>query len=127
MTARRGGPRVATLFAAVAVTAVLGGCGASGGAGSAASPIATNTVDLPESYKFVPAAITVPAGTTVTWTNHDNFTHSVQLDGVAAPGLVMKPGDTVTQQFQTAGTFHYVCTFHSQNMQGTVVVTAATG
>ena len=34
-----------------------------------------DSVDLPKSYKFAPAAITVTAGTTVTWTNDDNFTH----------------------------------------------------
>ena len=39
-------------------------------------PVATNRVDLPPSYKFEPALITVPDGTTVTWTNKDNFTHS---------------------------------------------------
>jgi plastocyanin len=117
------GLRAAMLLAAVTLPLALAACGASG---ASAAPVATDKVDLPPSYKFVPAAITVPAGTTVTWTNHDNFTHSVQLDGVAAPGLVMKPGESVSQAFATAGTFHYVCTFHSQNMQGTVVVTGPT-
>jgi plastocyanin len=32
----------------------------------------------------------------------------------------------VTRAFPTAGTFHYVCAFHPQNMKGTVVVTAPT-
>jgi plastocyanin len=116
------------LLAAVAGASAAGvaGCGSSSGAAAAgASPVATNTVDLPRSYKFAPAAITIPAGTTVRWTNDDNFTHSVQLDGVTGQGLVMKPGESVSQAFPTAGTFHYVCAFHPQNMQGTVVVTAS--
>jgi plastocyanin len=118
-------PRAATLLAVVVATVVLGACSSSAGSAAAASPVATTTVDLPKSYKFEPAAIIVAAGATVTWKNDDNFTHSVQLDGVASPGLVMKPGQSVTQSFPTAGTFHYVCAFHPQNMKGTVVVTAA--
>jgi plastocyanin len=129
LIARSGRLRALVLLAAVAgaVVATVAACSGSGGAAAAAaSPVATNTVDLPRSYKFAPAAITVPVGTTVHWTNNDNFTHSVQLDGVSGQGLVMKPGESVSQAFQTAGTFHYVCAFHPQNMQGTVVVTGGT-
>ncbi|MFL5770607.1 MAG: plastocyanin/azurin family copper-binding protein [Chloroflexota bacterium] len=111
------GAGTAALMAVLALAAI--GCaGANGGAD--ASPVATTTVDLPKSYKFVPAAIEVKAGDTVTWTNSDNFTHSVQLDG--AQPLVMKPGQSVTHAFDTAGTFNYICSFHPQNMKGRVVV-----
>ncbi|HEU4571238.1 MAG TPA: plastocyanin/azurin family copper-binding protein [Candidatus Limnocylindrales bacterium] len=118
--------RAGLLLAAAVAATSLAGCAASGtsGAGASATLVATDHVDLPRSYKFAPTVITVAAGTTVTWTNDDNFTHSVELDGVAAPGLVMHPGESVSQQFATAGTFHYVCTFHPRDMQGTVVVTA---
>jgi plastocyanin len=114
--------RAGLLLAAAAVAASLAGCA---GSSASASPVATDKVDLPPSYKFAPEAITVAVGTTVTWTNNDNFTHSVQLDGVASPGLVMKPGESVTQTFATAGSFHYVCSFHAQEMQGTVIVTSS--
>lgn len=93
---------------------------------AAAGPVAVSTVDLPPSYRFVPAAITVPAGTTVTWTNHDNFTHSVHfLDG-GLPGRpqVMAPGASTTFIFAAPGTYHYECSFHPRDMQGTVTVTA---
>jgi plastocyanin len=90
------------------------------------SAVATNKVDLPPSYKFVPAEITVPAGTTVTWTNHDNFTHSVKLAAGGDPHI-MKPGESVTITFDKAGTQSYFCTFHPQVMKGTVVVTPAGG
>ena len=111
---------------------VLGGlalaaCSAGGsGATSNAIPVATTGVDLPPSYRFVPAAISVTAGSTVTWTNHDNFTHSVAfLDGgLPTEPLVMKPGQTATFTFPAPGTYHYQCSFHPQNMQGTVVVDA---
>ena len=62
-----------TLLAALWLVA----CASAGDA--TASPVATNTVELPKSYRFAPAAITVPAAATVTWTNHDDFTHNVRL------------------------------------------------
>ncbi len=115
--------RSRALAAVAALGLILAACSGSGGAGG--SPVATTTVDLPQSYKFAPSAITVANGATVTWTNHDNFTHSVQfLDG-GLPGdpRVMKPGETVTFTFDKAGTFSYQCSFHPQNMKGSVTVT----
>jgi plastocyanin len=87
------------------------------------APVATNKVDLPPSYKFVPANITVPAGTEVTWTNNDNFTHSVRLLDDGGAVMNMKPGESVSFTFTTPGLRHYDCSFHSQNMMGTVLVT----
>jgi plastocyanin len=112
--------RAVALVGAMALLAVLAGCAS----GSSGSPVATTTVDLPPSYRFAPAAIQVTAGSTVTWTNHDNFTHSVQfLDGgLPTDPLVMPPGATVTFAFPTAGTFHYQCHIHPQNMKGVVTV-----
>jgi plastocyanin len=116
--------RVAAVLAAAALAVLLlGGCsGASSGAN--ASPVATTTVDLPKSYRFAPAAIAVQTGATVTWTNSDNFSHSVAfLDGgLPSQPMVMEPGQSVTFTFDHAGTFHYQCHFHPQNMQGSVTV-----
>jgi plastocyanin len=127
---RRVGPggRIGAVAGIGSILAVvlLGGCSAGGSVGTTASPVATTTVDLPPSYRFAPGAISVKAGATVTWTNHDNFSHSVAfLDGgLPAEPLVMKPGETTTFTFPSAGTYHYQCSFHPQNMQGTVVVSA---
>jgi plastocyanin len=107
---------------------VLGAAGCSGqGSGSGSSgPVATTTVDLPPSYRFSPAEISVTSGATVTWTNHDNFTHSVAfLDGgLPSDPRVVKPGETTTFTFTSPGTFHYQCSFHPQNMKGTVIVSS---
>ena len=113
---------VAVVLAAIAVLATIAGC--SGASAGGASPVATNQVDLPASYRFAPAAVVVPTGATVTWTNHDNFTHSVQfLDGgLPTDPLVMEPGQSVTFTFTRAGTFSYQCHFHPQNMKGSVTV-----
>jgi plastocyanin len=108
------------LFVALALAAI--GCSSSGAAGNA-SPVATTSVDLPKSYKFAPAAITVVAGSTVTWTNDDNFTHSVRIEG--GTPMVIKPGEKTTFTFDTPGTFKYDCSFHPQDMKGAVVVSGA--
>lgn len=91
------------------------------------TPVATTTVDLPRSYRFEPAAIVVALGASVTWTNSDNFTHSIQFDGDPAPGTVVAPGASTVRRFDEPGTFDYLCAFHPQDMHGTVFVTTAPG
>jgi plastocyanin len=113
----------------LAASIALAACGQASGAGgpAGASPVATSSVDLPASYRFSPTAITVPSGTTVTWTNHDNFSHSVQfLDGgLPKDARLMKPGESTTFTFATPGTYRYQCSLHPQAMQGSVVVTGS--
>ena len=86
--------RLVGILLAAAVAILVGACSTSGSNGNpAGEPVATSTVDLPPSYKFEPKAISVATGTTVTWTNHDNFTHSVKfLDGgLPSDPMLMPP------------------------------------
>lgn len=107
----------------VAATILLVAC--TGGSGGSASPVATSAVDLPPSYKFVPPAITVAVDTTVTWTNSDNFSHTVDIADDPAEPLFMSPGERVTYTFDSPGTFAYVCSLHPNDMTGTVIVTGS--
>jgi plastocyanin len=93
-----------------------------GSASPNAGPVATAHVDLPQSYLFSPADIVVKAGTTVSWKSSDSFTHSVRLIDSGQVVGIMKPGDTVSFTFATASTYKYDCSFHPQNMKGTVTV-----
>ena len=112
------------LLATVTLLALLGAAAGCAAPGPAASPVATATVNLPPSYRYEPAAITVPAGTTVTWTNTDHFTHSVQLlDGGASAPLQMEPGQATSFTFVAPGTYPYQCSLHPQDMRGSVTVT----
>ena len=86
-------------------------------------PVATDRVELPPSYLFRPAAITVPAGTMVTWVNHDRFTHSVRLVDDGGAIHILRPGDSITVSFATPGLHHYDCSFHPRDMHGSVLVT----
>lgn len=105
---------------ALALALVLAACGAT----PAAQPVMTNQVDLPPSYLFSPALIQVAPGTTVSWTNHDNFTHSVRLIDLGGQMVgIMHPGQSVRFTFDRIGTYHYDCSFHPQSMKGTVIVT----
>lgn len=120
--------RRAATFVAIAILALSpAACGGSAAGNEGGAPVSTTQVDLPKSYRFAPAAIVVTAGATVTWTNSDNFTHSVTFDGEPSPGAVIAPGASTSRTFAESGTFHYVCTFHPQDMEGSVEVTAALG
>jgi plastocyanin len=107
----------ALLAAALAATALAAGCG---GASTSAEPVATTEVEMVKSYRFHPKTIEITAGSTVTWTNEDNFTHTVQVDG--QEDHKVEPGERVSITFDEPGTYDYVCTLHSQDMEGTVVV-----
>ncbi len=105
-----------------AALAVAGACARPAAGGGV---VATARVDLPRSYLYAPAAITVPAGTRVTWTNHDVFTHSVRIHELSDTDQIMKPGDSASFAFARPGLYHYDCIFHTQMMKGTVEVTPA--
>ena len=118
--------RLVGILLAAALAILVGACSTSGSNGNpAGEPVATSTVDLPPSYRFEPKAISIPAGTTVTWTNHDNFTHSVKfLDGgLPSDPMLMPPGASTTFTFANPGTYAYECHLHPQDMRGTVTVT----
>jgi plastocyanin len=82
--------------------------------------VATTEVEMVKSYRFDPKAIEIEAGETVTWTNNDNFTHTVQVDGQGDHKV--EKGESVSIEFGTPGTYHYVCTLHSRDMEGEVIV-----
>jgi plastocyanin len=104
------------LFPAVALLAgslFAAGCG---GAGESSEPVATTEVSMAKSYRFDPETIEIEAGDTVTWTNEDNFTHAVQVDG--QEDHKVGQGDSVEITFDKPGT----CTLHRHDMGGTVIV-----
>lgn len=99
----------------------LAAAGCAGSAG-AAQPVDTNQVTAVKSYRWEPKVIRVPAGTTVTWRNDDNFSHSVRLlSGDRTPHL-MQPGQSVSLTFDTPGEYPYECSLHPREMQGKVIV-----
>ena len=104
------------LPALASVALVAAGCGSS----ESSAPVATTEVEMVKSYRFDPKVIEVEAGETVTWRNEDNFTHTVQVDG--QEDHEVGKGESVSITFDTPGTYSYVCTLHSQDMDGEVIV-----
>jgi plastocyanin len=105
------------LPAVAAVALVAAGCG---GSGESSEPVAANEVSMAKSYVFEPKVIEIEAGETVTWTNDDNFTHTVQVDG--QEDHEVEQDESVSITFDTPGTYQYVCTLHRQDMDGEVIV-----
>lgn len=110
---------VAGVVAGVALT----GCSSGGTKGNAATGPAksTNAVTI-KGFKFVPAVITVKAGTVVTWTNADDVEHSATSDDKSFDSRLLGKGKTYSFTFTKAGTFEYHCMPH-QYMKGKVIVT----
>jgi plastocyanin len=70
---------------------------------------------------FKPATVTIAKGTRVRWVNRGTRTHST----TSTKGLwnvTLAPGESFGRRFRKAGTFTYLCVFHS-GMTGTIVVT----
>jgi plastocyanin len=68
---------------------------------------------------YAPKSIAVPAGTTVTWTNHDDDDHNVTGSGMKSASFGKDA--TYSHAFTDAGMYAYVCSLHPQ-MKGTVTV-----
>ncbi|HEV3474488.1 MAG TPA: cupredoxin domain-containing protein [Actinomycetota bacterium] len=85
-------------------------------------PVATNTVDMPRSYRFEPAVIEIDAGTTVTWTNSDQFPHTVHLLDDSEVDENVPVGESIDIPFEQPGTVYYECSLHPQEMQGKIIV-----
>lgn len=75
-----------------------------------------------ENVAFQPDELTVPAGTTVAWTNQDVVAHTTTSDDDLWGSGRMSQGDTFSFTFEEPGTYNYICTIHPAQMQGTVVV-----
>jgi plastocyanin len=71
-------------------------------------------------FSFSPKSLTVKAGTTVTWTNHDSLTHTVTANQGAFNSPVL-PGSSFSFTFTKAGTYAYHCMIHP-SMMATIVV-----
>lgn len=75
-------------------------------------------------YAFQPAAITVPAGTTVRWVNREKRQyHSVWFEALGEPEPdYIFPEESYERSFDSPGEFPYRCGPHPE-MRGMVTVT----
>jgi len=80
----------------------------------ASIPVKTSKAEVViDNFSFSPKTFTVPAGATVTWTNHDNVPHVVtSADDQFKKSLVLKTGQRFSNTFATAGSYSYFCSIH---------------
>ena len=74
-----------------------------------------------DNFSFGPATITVPVGTTVTWTNRDDIPHTVVSDDKVFKSKVLDTDEKFSFTFTKPGTYPYFCSVHPK-MTGKVVV-----
>ena len=84
------------------------------------TPPVANSVSI-VNMSFSPATLTVTAGTTVTWTNNDNMTHTVTSDATGFDSGDLTVGSKFSKVFSVACTYSYHCTIHP-TMKGSIVV-----
>jgi plastocyanin len=75
-----------------------------------------------EKLAFMPATLTIKAGSTVTFENHDEMPHNIVGAGGAFRSKLLNTNDKFSMVFTTPGEFAYICGVHP-NMKGKVIVT----
>ncbi|HVM93121.1 MAG TPA: cupredoxin family copper-binding protein [Terriglobales bacterium] len=117
---------IATLIAGASLM-ILGGSASQAQHGSSTGklmPAAAGTdaaqVSI-SSYAFNPATLTVKAGTTVTWTNHDDDPHSIDSVDGKFKSKALDTGSKFEYRFSEAGEYPYNCRFHPK-MTAKIVV-----
>jgi plastocyanin len=83
-----------------------------------------STIVIIRDFNFSPAAVSVPAGSKVTWVNCEpsgTASHTTTADAAGWTSPLLAPGSTYTRQFDAAGTHPYHCEPHP-GMRGSVTV-----
>lgn len=120
--------RMAPLGALLALVLLLVACG--GGTASSAPPADAGdgggdtgeTVSL-AGGQFAPSTLTIPVGSTVTFTDTSGHTVTEGSDGTAVDGPIVDEdgGEDVTVSFDEPGTYDITCKIHP-NMNMTITV-----
>jgi len=84
-----------------------------------------STIVMARDFMFAPTALTVAAGSTVTWTNKDDEPHTVVSDSGLFRSGALDTNESFSFRFDKAGTYRYACSIHPR-MVGTIIVQEAT-
>jgi plastocyanin len=79
-----------------------------------------------DNFTFNPQQITIKAGTTVVWINHDDIPHTVTSSTQIFKSKALDTDDKFSFTFTTPGSYKYFCALHP-HMTGTIVVEASAG
>ena len=113
---------IAGLVAALLIGMGVCGAGQKGSVTSAQEKMSAMEVKI-DNFSFGPVTLTVPAGTTVTWTNRDDIPHTVVStdDPKTFKSKVLDTDEKFSFTFNKPGTYSYFCSIHPK-MTGKVIV-----
>ena len=74
-----------------------------------------------DNFSFSPTPITVPVGTTLTWTNHDDVPHTVVSDDQQFKSKALDTDEKFSYTFDKPGTYAYFCSIHPKMVAKVVV------
>lgn len=111
----------------LAAACMLAGCSSGQTTATPVSPQPSagseNTI-LIKNFAFDPPALTVKAGTVVTWMNQDGASHTIVSETGSPEAFTSSPlstGQSYSFTFSRPGTYPYHCSIHP-SMTGTVIV-----
>jgi plastocyanin len=97
------------------------------GQGGTDAPLTADQPNLPASsvaidnFSFSPASITVPVGTTLTWTNRDDIPHTVVSDDKKFKSKALDTDEKFSFTFTEPGTYSYFCSIHPKMVAKVIV------
>jgi plastocyanin len=89
--------------------------------GSTATPATPAPQVHISNFRFGPQALTVPAGTTVTFVNNDEEPHNVTASDRSYRSPILNTGGRFTHTYATPGEYLYFCALHP-HMTGRITV-----
>jgi plastocyanin len=91
----------------------------------AGSPVRASDIEVKiDNFTFNPKQVTLKAGDTIAWVNHDDIPHTVASQTQAFRSKALDTDDKLSFTFATPGTYPYFCALHP-HMTGTIVVEAS--
>lgn len=118
----------------------VAGCVSSGPAYGPPSKDVAATIEMTNSFEFVPSELRIKSGETVEWRNRSFFSHTVTIDP-PKPGeavnpmlpanakpfdVTVAPGQVYRHRFTVSGAYRYYCEPHEYlSMRGSIKVEAA--
>jgi plastocyanin len=106
--------RIALLFGTVGLTALLAAALpelTAAGVAAVTAAASAATVDI-DNFAFTPAALTITAGTTVTWKNEDDSPHRIGDKNGTFKSAALDTDDSFSHTFAAPGEYPYICTIH---------------
>jgi plastocyanin len=107
-----------------AMVGMMAWWGGGHGTGEDQTPVVAETEQVTvemRDFRFVPADLTVNAGTEVTWLNRDAVPHDAVADDGAFDTGRLDRGESASVVLEEPGSYHYACSYHP-DMAGVVTV-----